>query len=200
MGGRGPRGRRRGAHRGDPRRRGVGTPGDRLAAASLADRVTDGVRDLASDAVALLRRVPDELPPPGSREPAARRRVRPVVVLGDRRPELRPRRRALSDDDVAALLEAMPGLPLPLGLVTTWPPRAPASEVAQACDAAWQRLHETGVLTPRPVAVGDVPSATDPAVLEALTLPGVADLLVTARRRVWTAPGGSRGAAGGAFR
>lgn len=40
----------------------------RDTAASVAERVVDGVRDLASDAVDLLRRVPDELPPAGSVE------------------------------------------------------------------------------------------------------------------------------------
>ncbi|MFP5333676.1 MAG: hypothetical protein ACLGIV_00015 [Actinomycetes bacterium] len=48
------------------------------------------------------------------------------------------------------------------------------------------------MLIRRPTVVDDVPSAMNPAVLEALTLPGVADLLLTVRN--WVAEAAVQGA------
>ena len=103
-------------------------------------------------------------------------------ALAGRRPAPpAPRRRALADDDVAALVEAMPGLPLPPPLACRWPSDADEVAVARARLAAYERMTRTGVLTRLPDAPASVVDAMNPAVLEALALPGVADVLVQVR-------------------
>ncbi len=101
--------------------------------------------------------------------------------VGPRPARLAPRRRALADADVAALLEAMPGLPLPPELQTRWPvdDRSPERRAARA--AAYARMVGRGVLTRSPAGPDDLIDAMNPAVFEALTLPGAADVVVLVR-------------------
>ncbi len=91
------------------------------------------------------------------------------------------RRRVLADDDLAALLEALPGLPLPPEQVRTWATDAPADAVDRARQEAWRRLAADGVLRGPPGDVDGVAALVDPAVLAALVLPARADLLVRCR-------------------
>ncbi len=82
---------------------------------------------------------------------------------------------------MAALLEALPGLPLPVALQTRWPDDmdAPARQAARA--AAYVHMTARGVLTRAPAGPDDVIDAMNPAVLDALLLPATADVGVLVR-------------------
>lgn len=103
------------------------------------------------------------------------------TLVGRPAPPPPSRRRALADDDVAALVEAMPGLPLPPLLVSRWPLAADEVAVARARLAAYERMTRTGVMTHLPDGPTGVVDAMNPAVLDALALPGVADVHVQVR-------------------
>jgi len=91
------------------------------------------------------------------------------------------RRRALLDAEVAALVEAMPGLPVPPDLLSGWSPGLTGRALEDARRAAWESLARSGVLTRVPGTVAELPDVVNPAVLEALLLPVAATVVVGVR-------------------
>lgn len=92
-----------------------------------------------------------------------------------------PRRRGLADAEVAVLVEAMPGLPLPADLLSGWSPELSGEAQQAARRAAWESLAASGVLTGVPGSVAELPRLVNRAVLEALALPATATLVVGVR-------------------